>query len=226
MSFKTNIEIHLKNQGADFIYFVDISRLPEKQNKGFPNAILFGIALSRKYIQLVSDTPNYVEKMKQSGQIQNDEFHLTEIRTDRMADELAIFLKEKGYDAYSQSEINIKNTGYYNQENQVTPLPHKTIAGLAGLGWIGKHNLLVTKEFGSAISMCSVLSSAPLKTTLQTPLESQCKTCKVCVEICPTKALSGHHWNKESTRDNLLNHKKCVTCLECMVNCPWTQKTI
>lgn len=223
---ENDIKTYLKNQGAHFIHFVDISHLSEKQNKGFPTAILFGIVLSPDYLTEISNTPAYVEKKKQSKQIQYDEFHLTELKTDQIADKLAHFLKEKGYNTYSQSEDNIAKTGFYNKQNNSTPLPHKTIARLAGLGWIGKHNLLVTPQFGSAISMCAVLTNAPVQTKIHAPIESKCGNCTICVEICPTNALSGNMWNAETSRDNLLDYTQCITCIECLVHCPWTQKYI
>lgn len=78
--------------------------------------------------------------------VTKDEFYLEEIKVDRTADYIADFLTTKGYSAYSQSEDNINATGFYDKKTKSSPLPHKTIAGLAGLGWIGKHNLMVTPE--------------------------------------------------------------------------------
>ena len=43
-----------------------------------------------------------------------------------------------------------------------TRLPHKTVATRAGFGWIGKCALLVTKPFGSALRIATVLTDAPL----------------------------------------------------------------
>ena len=140
------LQLELKNQGVDFVYFVDISHLPHEQNKRYTTAVLFGKALSAAYLKKVASTPNYVELMKSTQTIKQDEFHLTEINTDQIADHIEGFIVAKGYKAYSQSEANILKTGFYDSENKKTPLPHKTIAGMAGLGWIGKHNLLVTKE--------------------------------------------------------------------------------
>ncbi len=224
MSTQKLLTEKLKSHKVDFIHFVDISQLPNNQNKGFSSAILFGIVLTKAYLKEITNTPNYVEKMKQIGQIQNDEFHLTEIKTDRIADELANFLTESGFKAYSQSEANIEASGFYNKKKQTTPLPHKTIAGLAGLGWIGKHNLMVSPHFGSAFSMCSVLTNAPLETVRRKPVESLCGACRTCIDICTPNALSGNKWNINTSRDKILNHKKCATCLECMIHCPWTQK--
>jgi epoxyqueuosine reductase QueG len=226
MNIEQEIKDLLNENGVSFIHFTDISFLSKSQNNTLPNAILFGIVLSPAYIQKVGTTPNYVEKMKQSKQIQNDEFHLTELKTDRLADELAAYLQTEGFSAFSQSEANIEAQSLYNKIENSTPLPHKTIARLAGFGWIGKHNLLVTPQFGSAISMCSVLTDAPVKAVSGAPVKSLCGSCAVCVGVCPTNAIYGNSWEAETSRDNLLDFRKCITCLDCLVQCPWTQKYV
>lgn len=224
IALEHKLKTQLFDQGADFIYFVDISHLSEEQNKGYANAILFGITLSPSYIIKITNMPNYVQKMIEDNQIEEDEFNQKEIHTDMMADNIAGYIKKKGYTAYSQSEKNICSTGFYNEESKSTPLPHKTIAGMAGIGWIGKHNLLITNEFGSAFSMCTVLTDAPLITVLYTPLKSQCGDCNICKKICSVNAIQGNNWCISSTRDNLVDVNKCNTCLKCLVFCPWTQK--
>jgi epoxyqueuosine reductase QueG len=223
MSLEDELISELKNQGADFVYFVDVSKLSNEQNKQYSNAILIGISLSPDYLQKFTSTTDYVQKMVRSNQINDDEFHLKEIKTDKLADYIAEYLKSKGYCAYSQSEDNIYSTGYYNEETKCTPLPHKTIAVIGGLGWIGKHNLLVTPDFGSAICMCTVLTDAPLKTVLNSPDNSQCGDCSICKRICSVKAIKGNTWDISTSRDDLVDVHKCNTCLECLVFCPLTQ---
>ncbi|MCF7918460.1 MAG: 4Fe-4S dicluster domain-containing protein [Candidatus Cloacimonetes bacterium] len=213
----------LKRLGADFVYFVNISQLSEIENKGFPAAVLLGIILTPEFIRKVTDNPDFVKQMVQNNRFDEDEFGTIEAEADRLADHLAGYLIRKGYSTYSQSENNINATGYYDQKNFLTPLPHKTIAGLAGLGWIGKHNLLVNPEFGSAFCMCTVLTNAPLKTVLFSPQESQCGDCEICKDICPVAAIKGNSWYFDTHRDDLVNVHKCITCLRCMALCPWTQ---
>jgi len=216
----------LINRGSEFVSFVDISNLPENQNKGFTAAVIFGVSLSAGYLREVSQIPDYVPQMIRNKKIDEDEFHCKEIFTDHLADNLAEYLKKKGYSAYSQSEKNIAETGYYNETDKITPLPHKTIAGLAGMGWIGKHNLLVTPGYGSAISMCTVLTNAPVNTILFAPAESKCGKCTICEDVCSVNAIKGNNWTINASRDELVDVTKCNTCLKCLVFCPWTQAYI
>jgi epoxyqueuosine reductase QueG len=224
--FQNKLKDEIKLQGADFMHFVDISHLPKEQNKGFPIAILVGIVLSRDYLKKVASVPDYVEQMKKNNTIKSDEFHLTELKTDRIADNIEAYITSAGFNAYSQSEDNILKTVYYNKEQRSTPLPHKTVAVYAGMGWIGKHNLLVTPEYGSAISMCTVLTDAPLNSAFHQPLESICGDCVVCQNICKPNAIKGKIWECGMSRDEIVDVFLCTTCLQCLVHCPWTQKYI
>jgi epoxyqueuosine reductase len=222
MSLDSELVAELKSLGIEFYHFVDISQLPNEQNKHYPNAILFGITLSPGYLQKIISNPDYVQDIILNNQTHEDEFDIKEALVNNLADHIADWLKTKGYSAYSQSENNIAITGFYDQKNQCTPLPHKTIARLAGMGWIGKHNLLITPEYGSAISICSVLTDAPLKTVLHTPANSSCRNCSICKEACDTEAIKGNTWDPNTSRDCLVDISKCTTCMKCLVFCPWT----
>ena len=223
MSLETELVQEVKSIGGDFVYFVDISQLSPRQNQGYPNAILIVNPLSAAYIKRVANTLDYRKMIIENNQIEQDEFHQKETNTDKVADSIAKLLTEKGYSAHSQSEESILAAGLFDEENLVTLLPHKTIAGMAGLGWVGKHNLLITREFGSAISMCSVLTDAPLPTVhVDLPLNA-CGSCTVCQEICPTDAIKGNYWSKGVPRNEIVDVHTCTTCLKCLVHCPWTQ---
>jgi epoxyqueuosine reductase len=216
MTLEAGLESELRNRGADIVSYIDLTQLSHEQNKGYPNALLIGIKLS----------PEYIKRISSSKIIDADEFHATEVKTDQLADYITDYISSKGYSAFSQSEDSIFSTGDYNESTLTTPLPHKTIAGLAGLGWIGKHNLLVSPEFGSAISMCSVLTDAPLKTVLCTPASSQCGDCSTCIDICPVSAIKGPEWKKGIHRDELVDVYLCKSCLLCLALCPWTQEYV
>ena len=223
ISLQEQLQLEIEKQGADFVHFVDISKLAKKQNRGYPHAVLIGVLLTKGYLEKVSGKQDYVGEMIQNKQIEEDEFHLAELKTDRVADHIANYITMAGFDACSQSEDNLAKTGHYKFTTKTTPLPHKTIAGLAGLGWIGKHNLLVSPQFGSAINMCTVLTNAPLKTILKEPIEPQCGNCHVCVDVCEEKALKGKTWEQGLPREELIDVFLCTTCIKCLVFCPWTQ---
>ncbi len=222
-SFQNELNAEIDRQGVDFVKFVDISNLPKAQTRGYTGAILLGIVLTRDYLKTVAGTPDYVKQMVKNKQIQNDEFHLTEKRTDRIADDIAAYILEKGFEAFSQSELNLFRSGEYDNNRKPTPLPHKTIAGMAGLGWIGKHDLLITPEYGSALSMCSVLTDAPLVTIAYKLLDSKCGECSICQDSCTYKALKGTTWKPGMSRDEIVDVFLCTTCFQCVVQCPWTQ---
>ena len=66
------------------------------------------------------------------------------------------------------------------------PLMEKPLAEAAGLGWQGKHTVLVSREFGSWLFLGAILTSAELPA--DTPHEESCGTCTRCLDICPTNA--------------------------------------
>jgi epoxyqueuosine reductase QueG len=221
----TEIEITNKliRRKAAFVRFVDVSEFSQEQNRGLSTAILFGLALSPEFIAEVAANENYVRELVLANRQNDDEFSQKELEVGRMADELAKFLQNQGYRAWSQSDKNQEENGQYDSKNHTTLLPHKTIAVKAGLGWIGKHDLLITREWGSAISMCAVLTNAPFHVENTPEMQSRCGNCTICKEVCETEAISGKSWRKGMDRDELVNVQKCTTCLKCLVHCPWTK---
>ena len=209
----TELNSELSNLGADFIKIVDISMLSEKENRGYDIAILIGIFLSPEFILGLSKGTIAVPS----------EFWEKEHRTHGLAEWAANFIIAKGYKAFAQSDGNLIN-GYFEEATKTTVLPHKKIAILSGLGWIGKNNLLVTNEYGSALCMCTVLTNAPLPTKKTPVLMPKCGECTVCKDVCPTNVIHGTTWEPGMNRDLIVDVYHCECCLKCLVNCPWTQK--
>jgi len=204
----------LNTRGANFVKVVDISMLSANENQGYSVAILIGIVLA----------PSYIFHLSKENIIDYSEFSEKENSVDKLAEWSADFIKEKGYKAFAQSERNLGLHGFYDGTTKTTPLPHKKIAILARLGWIGKSNLLVTKEYGSALCMCTVLTNAPLPIGNRSIIMPKCGECTVCKDICPTGAVHGSTWEPGMNRDFIVNVYHCDGCLKCLVNCPWTQK--
>ena len=84
-------------------------------------------------------------------------------------------------------------------KNQRGHLSHKHVARAAGLGWIGRNNLLVNDQFGSRIRLVTILTDLPLLT--DSPSLRNCGSCRNCLSVCPTGAI------KERQED--FDHLRC-----------------
>jgi epoxyqueuosine reductase len=70
-----------------------------------------------------------------------------------------------------------------------SPLPEVEMAVRAGLGVRGKHNLLITPEFGSWVVLGEIVTTLPLETTQQRIANPACGDCSLCRNACPCGAL-------------------------------------
>jgi len=92
-------------------------------------------------------------------------------------------------------------------------ISHKAVAALAGLGWIGKSQLLVNSELGSRLRLASILTTIPLKPG--NPVENKCEGCDICVRACPTHAIKPaetikERWVREEVFDPDACHQRLV----------------
>jgi len=200
MQLNETWETYLKKKGVHFIRFVDISSLPEEATGDYTCAVLFGKVLTREYLQDIKD----------GNKPARHEFGNTERRMDTLASRLSEKLTSEGYKSISRLKF--------------ARLSHKTIARMAGFGFIGKNTLMVSEEYGCAAVLGKVLTTAPFIATYAQPIEPQCGDCNICVDACPTKALSGNPWNITTRREEMLVRKLCIPCLMCIVSCPYTKK--
>jgi epoxyqueuosine reductase len=68
------------------------------------------------------------------------------------------------------------------------PFMDKVWAARAGLGWIGKHSNLITKEYGSWVFIGTILLNLELEPDTQI-VPDHCGTCTACLDACPTGAI-------------------------------------
>ena len=67
------------------------------------------------------------------------------------------------------------------------PILERPLADKAGLGWTGKHSLLLSEEVGSWFFLGELLIDLPLPVDI--PVTEGCKTCVACIKSCPTNAI-------------------------------------
>lgn len=132
-----------------------------------------------------------------------DEYASVNTHINAQAQKLAAEISSRGYGAkpLAASErtdtINIKGD-----------FPHKTAATRAGLGWIGRHCQLITRDFGPWVRLGTVFTDIPLP--CGQPVErSFCGRCKLCVDACPAGALNGKSWYPGVPREDILDVQAC-----------------
>ncbi|HEY0211137.1 tRNA epoxyqueuosine(34) reductase QueG [Acerihabitans sp.] len=67
------------------------------------------------------------------------------------------------------------------------PIMERPLAAKAGIGWVGKHSLLLNREAGSWFFLGELLIDLPLP--LDQPQEEHCGRCVACMTTCPTGAI-------------------------------------
>lgn len=183
------------------IGYASLAGLLHPKWKRFP----YGISLLRKLDDDIIDGI-------QNGPTEEYYSYYHEINNElnRKCDELVEFLKENNVDA-----VAIKATladSEIDEEYQKTlrySLSHKMVATRAGLGWIGKSDLLVSFRFGPRVRLSSILTSTHISTKGKPIVESQCGKCNLCVMKCPAEVANGKAWQCNLDRDEFYNPFKC-----------------
>lgn len=114
---------------------------------------------------------------------------------------------------YVLKEENIK---YYvppvaqeNEEELKAPFSFKYAAVNAGLGWIGKNDVLITEKYGPRVRLSAALMDIEVEQNIGI-VESRCPAdCTKCIDICPHKALTGNVWNINAKRTDLIDYHLC-----------------
>lgn len=116
------------------------------------------------------------------------------------------------------------------------PILERPLAQKAGLGWSGKHSLILDKEAGSWFFLGELLIDLPLP--VDTPSDDECGKCKACITSCPTNAI---------VDEGVVDARRCISyltieydgvideelrplmgnriygCDDCQLVCPWNR---
>jgi epoxyqueuosine reductase len=116
------------------------------------------------------------------------------------------------------------------------PVMEKPLAEAAGLGWTGKHSVLVSREHGSWLFLGAIFTTAELPPDEPEPV--RCGSCRRCLDICPTDAFPAPHQldARRCIAYLTIEHKGPIApefraaignrvfgCDDCLAVCPWNK---
>lgn len=158
--------------------------------KSLPYAVSVAVKVSGKILEGIKDYPTklYFHHYRALNQM-----------LDQLALLMAGFIEKKGF-----SSLPIPASQIIDWEKQLGVVSHKEVAYLAGLGWIGRNNLLVNRAFGSQLRLATVFTDMPL--VADKPSKDNCLECRFCVVSCPVNAI------KDDKKD--FEHKVCFEKLK------------
>jgi len=117
------------------------------------------------------------------------------------------------------------------------PVLERPLAEKAGLGWVGKHSLLINENAGSWFFLGELLINLPLPIETKAP-ENKCGSCVSCIKICPTQAivepyvvdarrcisyLTIEHKGSIPIEFRPLLGNRIYGCDDCQLICPWNK---
>jgi len=124
----------------------------------------------------------------------------------------------------------------YRVFSDSAPVMEVALAAKAGLGWRGKHTLLLNREGGSLFFLGEILTDCPLP--IDEPISEHCGSCRACIDICPTSAivepykldarrcisyLTIEHTGSIDKELRPLIGSRIYGCDDCQLVCPWNK---
>ncbi|MCJ2123969.1 tRNA epoxyqueuosine(34) reductase QueG [Methylobacterium sp. J-077] len=162
-------------------------------------------------------------------------------RTDRGA--IAAYARRRDYHEVLKGKLK-ELGGYLSAKGDVrvkvfcdtAPVMEKTLAEAAGLGWQGKHTVLLSREHGNWLLLGAIYTSAEFEP--DAPGRDRCGSCRACLDICPTDAfpapyrldarrcisyLTIEHAGPIAEEFRTAIGNRVFGCDDCLAVCPWNK---
>lgn len=192
---------------------VGITRIPDEAvyegyTVDYEYAIVIGLPMKREEMEHVPHQRAAVEVMRAYKEIA------------RVAIELAGHIRQMGWRAKAYGNPN---------SLEILQIP---LALSAGLGQLGKHGSMITKEYGSNFRLAAVLTDLPMTTDspVDIGVEDLCASCTRCVKNCPPDAIFNEKQMVRGEEKWYVDFDKCAPyftktygCGICIEVCPWSE---
>ncbi len=207
---KNLIEEKVIEWGADLVGFANIERFDRYPQENRPperteTVIVLAIWMEDPILDLWLHLPSWKAHNRPSRAFEDEILRGVSLR-------LSLLLERERYWA----EPAPYEPGLYLKEAGV----------LAGLGVIGKNNLLITEKYGPRVRLRTVNTSAPIKPDPIIVNRDYCLKCNLCIDSCPAKAFNTGKYDKDTCLSYCQNNLEEVSkysvlwCIQCSNVCP------
>ncbi|MBU1125122.1 MAG: hypothetical protein KKC84_03775 [Candidatus Omnitrophica bacterium] len=212
-NFNQELKKFCQDRGIDLFGVADIRAMrgefviSEKVSEKLPGAVCLGVRLSDSVLEEISDAPT---------RLYFHHYRTVNVFLDQTVLQISNHIQRKGFRA-----LPIPASQIVDWQKQTAHLSHKKLGVLAGLGWIGRNNLLVNDCLGSQFRLATILTDMPL--TPDKPVKIDCGDCRFCVTVCPAGAIKeraedfDHHACfeklKEFQKKRLVDQYICGVCV-------------
>ncbi len=206
------IEKYCQNQGIDAIGYTKVPRKYIFQRKAirYENAIVLAMKMNKKKLELAPS--------KETGVM----VHKTYNKLGKVSLRIAKRFKDKGFGVHAGHAL-------------MGQVLYPALAVKAGMGWYGKHGMLITPEHGPIVRLTAIytsISNLPFsKKNYHAWIEEFCKNCKLCVNKCPPKAILKKSEVDTNGLIKAIDTERCFLefaenqgCSICLKKCLFNQK--
>jgi len=217
MGLKEEIISLARQMGIDKIGFTTRERLTDSPPSGDLGYVL-PEARSAVSLVVALDKPPiraYLSKEDQMGHV--DDHKQSYVKLGEAGKVIETLLREKGYKAVAPMP-NIVYRGNMPYMAMVPPVSHRYVAVASGIGWLGWSGNVIAPEYGAAISLSSVVTSAELEP--DQPIEGDfCEKCHLCAASCPSHFISKTEGTQVTITGRTYTQNKKGSNLRCGVTC-------
>ena len=207
----TRIKAKAKELGAGIAGVTTMADKDDALYEGYPKppykyVVSIGTPMDRSEMELVPQPRAALEVMR------------TYRRNSRTAIDLAAHIRNLGWPAQA-----------YADGEDLIQIP---LALAAGLGQLGKHGSLISKEHGSNFRLAAVLTDLPLATdaAVDIGVDDLCTSCRRCTIDCPADAILDDKQMVRGVEKWYVDFDKCIPyfamtegCGICIEVCPWSE---